>query len=306
MRQARTREQLWSQIRSWRAAGKRIALVPTMGNLHDGHLALVEAARRHADRVITSIYVNPTQFAAGEDLARYPRTPEDDLRRLRAAHCDLAFLPDDGAIYPFGLDGATQLRAAPALAGILEGAFRPGHFDGVVTVVARLLNLCSPDLAVFGEKDYQQLLVVRRMVEDLGYPLRILPVPTVRERGGLALSSRNRFLDESERGAAMGLSVVLRDAAGQVGQGDADYHGVEREAVERLQREGLRVDYVAVRRALDLDEPDRGDRDLRVLAAAWCGQTRLIDNCPATAPDLTVQATTRPTSRPTTRPTRRA
>ena len=285
MQQARTREQLWSRIRPWRAAGERIALVPTMGNLHDGHLALVEAARRHADRVITSIYVNPAQFGVGEDFARYPRTPEDDLQRLRAARSDLAVLPDDAAIYPLGLDGATQLRAAPALAGILEGAFRPGHFDGVVTVVARLLNLCAPDLAVFGEKDYQQLLVVLRMVEDLGYPLRIMPVPTVRERGGLALSSRNRFLGEGERGAANRLSAILRDAAGQVGQGAADHQEVEREAVERLQREGLRVDYVAVRRALDLGEPGHGDRDLRVLAAAWCGQTRLIDNWPATGPE---------------------
>ena len=281
MRQARTREQLWSQIRPWRAAGQRVALVPTMGNLHDGHVALVEAARRHADRVVTSIYVNPAQFGAGEDFARYPRTPEDDLQRLRAARCDLAFLPDDAAIYPLGLDGATQLRAAPALAGILEGAFRPGHFDGVVTVVARLLNLCAPDLAVFGEKDYQQLLVVRRMVEDLGYPLRILAVPTVREPGGLALSSRNRFLGQAERGAASRLSAILREAADQIGQGGEDHHEIEREAVDRLQREGLRVDYVAVRRALDLGEPKRGDRDLRVLAAAWCGQTRLIDNCPA-------------------------
>jgi pantoate--beta-alanine ligase len=297
MRQARTREQLWSQIRPWRAAGQRIALVPTMGNLHDGHLALVEAARRHADRVITSIYVNPAQFGAGEDFARYPRTPEDDLQRLRAARCDLAFVPDDAAIYPLGLDAATRLRAAPALAGILEGAFRPGHFDGVVTVVARLLNLCAPDLAVFGEKDYQQLLVVQRMVEDLGYPLRILPVPTVREPGGLALSSRNRFLGETERAAANRLSAVLREAAGQVGQGGADYHEVEREAVERLQREGLRVDYVAVRRALDLGEPGRGGRDLRVLAAAWCGQTRLIDNCPATGPDLTAHPTAHSTTR---------
>jgi pantoate--beta-alanine ligase len=285
MRQARTREQLWSQIRPWRAAGQRVALVPTMGNLHDGHVALVEAARRHADRVVTSIYVNPAQFGAGEDFARYPRTPEDDLQRLRAARCDLAFLPDDAAIYPLGLDGATQLRAAPALAGILEGAFRPGHFDGVVTVVARLLNLCAPDLAVFGEKDYQQLLVVRRMVEDLGYPLRILAVPTVREPGGLALSSRNRFLGQAERGAANRLSAILREAAGHIRQGGEDHHEVEREAVDRLQREGLRVDYVAVRRALDLGEPERGDRDLRVLAAAWCGQTRLIDNCPAQGAD---------------------
>jgi pantoate--beta-alanine ligase len=194
-------------------------------------------------------------------------------------------VPDDAAIYPLGLDGATLLRAAPALAGILEGVVRPGHFDGVVTVVARLLNLCAPDFAVFGEKDYQQLLVVRRMVEDLGYPLRIVPVPTVREPDGLALSSRNRFLGASERTAANRLSAVLRDAADQAGQDGADHREVERVALERLQQEGWRVDYVAVRRALDLGEPGRGDRDLRVLAAAWCGQTRLIDNCPASGPD---------------------
>lgn len=289
MRQARTREQLWSQILPWRETGQRIALVPTMGHLHDGHLALVEAARRQADRVITSIYVNPAQFGAGEDFARYPRTLEDDLQRLRAAQCDLAFVPDDTAIYPLGLDGATQVCAAPALAGILEGASRPGHFDGVVTVVARLLNLCAPDLAVFGEKDYQQLLVIRRMVEDLGYPLRILPVPTVREPGGLAMSSRNRYLDEAGRAVAGRLSAVLRDAARQIGQGIGqgvtDYRELERQAVERLQEEGFRVDYVAVRRAADLAEPSRGERDLRVLAAAWCGETRLIDNYPVPAAD---------------------
>ena len=166
MQQARTREQLWSVLRPWRLAGQSTALVPTMGNLHDGHLALVAAARQHADRVIVSIYVNPAQFGAGEDFSRYPRTLEDDLQRLEAAQCDLAFLPDDRAIYPLGLDGATQVRAAPALANVLEGAFRPGHFDGVVTVVARLLNLAAPAIAVFGEKDFQQLLVIRRLVED--------------------------------------------------------------------------------------------------------------------------------------------
>lgn len=281
MRQARTREQLWSQIRPWRAAGLRTALVPTMGSLHEGHLALVTAARQHADRVIASIYVNPAQFGAGEDFARYPRTVDTDLQRLAVARCDLAFVPDDATIYPHGLDGATQVRAAPGLANILEGAFRPGHFDGVVTVVARLLNLCAPDLAVFGEKDYQQLLVIRRLVEDLGYPLGILPVSTVREPGGLALSSRNRYLGETERVAADSLSAVLRDAAARLAQDGADRCEVEREAQERLRHKGLRVDYVAVRRALDLAEPQRDERNLRVLAAAWCGATRLIDNYPA-------------------------
>jgi pantoate--beta-alanine ligase len=255
-----------------------------MGNLHDGHLTLLAAARRHADRVIVSIYVNPAQFGAGEDFARYPRTLQADLQRLEAAHCDLAFMPDDTAIYPHGLEGATRVLAAPALANILEGAFRPGHFDGVVTVVARLLNLTAPDLAVFGEKDFQQLLVIRRLVDDLGYPVRILPVATVREPGGLALSSRNQYLDGGERVAAAALSAVLRDAAERIGDGQGDHRAVERDAHEQLRRKGLRVDYVAVRRCADLAESTPHDRDLRVLAAAWCGATRLIDNWPAGAP----------------------
>jgi pantoate--beta-alanine ligase len=249
-----------------------------MGNLHEGHLALVAAARQHADRVIASVYVNPAQFGAGEDFARYPRTLEADLQRLEAAQCDLAFLPDDRAIYPRGLEDATQVRAAPMLANMLEGAFRPGHFDGVVTVVARLLNLTAPDIAVFGEKDFQQLLVIRRLVEDLGYPVRILPVATVREPGGLALSSRNQYLDQAGRIAAVELSAALREAAQRIGRGGVGHREVEREARERLQRKGLRVDYVAVRRSADLDEATPGERDLRVLAAAWCGATRLIDN----------------------------
>jgi pantoate--beta-alanine ligase len=288
MQQARTREQLWAALQAWRLAGQSTALVPTMGNLHEGHLALVAAARRHADRVIASIYVNPAQFGAGEDFARYPRTLQADLQRLEAAHCDLAFLPDETAIYPHGLEGATRVRAAPALANILEGAFRPGHFDGVVTVVACLLNLTTPDLAVFGEKDFQQLLVIRRLVDDLGYPVRILPVATVREPGGLALSSRNQYLDSVERVAATALSAVLRDAAARVAKGMAggmaDHRAVEREAEEQLRLKGLRVDYVAVRRSADLAEASPRERDLRVLAAAWCGRTRLIDNWPAGAP----------------------
>jgi pantoate--beta-alanine ligase len=281
MQQARTREQLWSVLQPWRLAGQSTALVPTMGNLHDGHLALVAAARQHADRVIVSIYVNPAQFGAGEDFSRYPRTLDEDLRRLEDAQCDLVFVPDDRAIYPRGLDGATQVRAAPALANVLEGAFRPGHFDGVVTVVARLLNLAAPAIAVFGEKDFQQLLVIRRLVEDLGYPVRILPVATVREPGGLALSSRNQYLDHAGRVAAAELSAALREAGGRIGQGRFEHREVERAARDRLRRKGLRVDYVVVRRSADLGEAQPDDRDLRVLAAVWCGATRLIDNWPA-------------------------
>jgi len=278
MRQVQTREQLWAVVRNWRRAGQKIALVPTMGNLHQGHLALVAAGREQADRVITSIYVNPTQFGEGEDFGRYPRTLDDDLRQLEAAHCDLVFTPSDRVMYPRGPDDSTRVLATPALANKLEGASRPGHFDGVVTVVARLFNLVGPDLAVFGEKDWQQLLVIRRMVEDLAYPLQILTVATVRGPGGLALSSRNRYLDETQRTAAEQLNAVLRWAAERVAAAPGEHGAIEREARGRLEQQGLRVDYLTVLRAADLVEPEPGDRDLRVLAAVWSGSTRLIDN----------------------------
>jgi pantoate--beta-alanine ligase len=280
MQIARTREELWSFTGPWRREAVRVALVPTMGNLHQGHLALVQAARQRADRVIASIFVNPTQFGDGEDFHAYPRTLDADQRMLAKAGCDLAFVPDAHTMYPLGLGDAVRLRAAPSLANTLEGEFRPGHFDGVVTVVARLFNLTTPDLAVFGEKDFQQLLVIRRMVEDLGYPLQILAVPTVRGQGGLALSSRNAYLDDEGRQLAGRLNEVLREAAGRIASGDADREAVEAEVRDRLQHAGMRVDYAAVRRESDLAVPGAGDRMLRILAAAWCGTTRLIDNVP--------------------------
>lgn len=279
MQQARTREQLWAVLRAWRRAGGRIALVPTMGSLHEGHLALVAAAREHADRVVASIYVNPTQFGEGEDYERYPRTPDEDRQALQAAGCDLLFTPADRTMYPGGLADATGIRAPHTLSSILEGATRPGHFDGVVTVVARLFNLVGPDLAVFGEKDYQQLLVIRRLVEDLGYPLRVVAVPTVRGPGGLALSSRNRYLENAQRGSAEHLNGILRSTAERVIGSPSSWREAEQEARTLLEQRGLRVDYVAVRRAADLGPPLPADRDLRVLAAVWCADTRLIDNC---------------------------
>lgn len=280
MQRVESREQLWSFTRSWRKDGLQTALVPTMGNLHEGHLELVRAARRNADRVIVSIYVNPTQFGEGEDFESYPRTLDADLQKLEAAACDLAFIPDNATMYPLGTGQAVQVRAAPALSAVLEGACRPGHFDGVVTVVARLFNLVYPDIAVFGEKDYQQLLVIQQMVEDLGYPLRILPVATVRESSGLARSSRNNYLDHEQMQAAVQLNSVLADAARRVTAEGQEPALAERLAVGELERLGFRVDYVALRRASDLAEPGTGDRDLRILAAAHCGRTRLIDNLP--------------------------
>lgn len=271
---------LRAALTEWRRVGEGIALVPTMGNLHEGHLALVDCARRHADRVVTSVYVNPTQFGEGEDFESYPRSLDADREKLEAAACDLLFAPASEVLYPFGVDNAILLRAPAELAGRLEGRFRPGHFDGVVSIVTRLFNLVEPDCAVFGEKDYQQLLMVRRMVEDLGYPIEIIAVETRRAASGLALSTRNAYLDAGQLKAAEALNGVLRKAASLAQGPDADFGAAEAEARDALEALGMRVDYVAVRRARDLAPPvSRGD-ELRILAAAWCGSTRLIDNLP--------------------------
>ena len=271
-------EQLEAVTGQWRQKGLKIALVPTMGNLHEGHLALVEAAQNEADRVVCSLYVNPTQFGEDEDFERYPRTLEADITLLQEAECDVLFTPDSRVVYPNGLDNAVHLVASPDLAASLEGANRPGHFDGVVSVVARLFNMVKPDIAVFGEKDYQQLLVIRRLVEDLGYRIRILPVPTVREPSGLAMSSRNNYLEPLQREAASHLQTVLQETASRVKGGQAEMKKLELEAEIKLEQHGLRVDYFAVRCSEDLAIPQKGDRHLRILAAVWCGNTRLIDN----------------------------
>lgn len=278
METAKDRLILWHSTRNWRRDGKTIALVPTMGNLHEGHIALVRKAKTLADRVVTSIYVNPTQFRAGEDLDSYPRTPDADITALDEAQCDLVFMPGVETMYPHGLSSAFMLHAPEELASVLEGEFRPGHFDGVVTVVARLFNLVKPDVAVFGEKDFQQLLIIRRMVDDLGYDIAIEGLATVRDETGLALSSRNRYLDSEQKEAARNLSRVLRTVADRIGQGRVDLDQLEQEAVQQLKEFGLKADYVSVRRETDLKLPVPGDHALRVLAAAWCGPTRLIDN----------------------------
>lgn len=277
MRQVSDREELWSVTRRWKREGRVSALVPTMGNLHAGHLALVAAAGESADRIIASIYVNPTQFGEGEDFSRYPRTLQQDIDKLEAAGCDLVFTPDDNTMYPFPEESAVKVKAAPDLAGDLEGAQRPGHFDGVTTVVARLFNLVSPDIAVFGEKDYQQLLIIKRLVDDLGYPIRILPVPTVREQGGLAMSSRNQYLGPDQRDAAVILNRALRETA-LAWQGGAPRDESENRGITILAAAGFKVDYVAIRKAANLGIPAPGEAGLRVLAAARLGQTRLIDN----------------------------
>lgn len=266
-----------SLVAAWRAAGQRIAFVPTMGNLHAGHIHLVDEAHRYADRVVASIFVNPLQFGPSEDFAAYPRTLAADQEKLAAAGCDLLFAPGEREMYPLGCEGLTCVEV-PGLSDILCGAFRPGHFRGVATVVSKLFHIVQPDVALFGEKDYQQLLVIRRMVRDLDMPVEIIGVATVREADGLALSSRNGYLSADERRLAAGLYAALQALAAQLREGRQDYAALEAAAVARLEQAGFRPDYVSVRRAADLGLPQAGERRLVVLVAARLGKTRLIDN----------------------------
>lgn len=256
-------------IAGWRAAGKTVGLVPTMGALHAGHLSLVEATRRAgADHVVVSIFVNPTQFGPNEDLSKYPRQEVLDLERLGAVGADLAYLPTVGEIYPDGF--ATMVVPAGTIVADLEATFRPGHFSGVATVVAKLLIQVAPDIAAFGEKDYQQLLVIRRMARDLDIPCRILPVPTVRDDHGLALSSRNAYLTPDQLAIARRLNEVL----GEIARGSMP---VEEGSARLLQAGFDAVDYLALRDAETLDAPVEG-RARRVLVVARLGSVRLLDN----------------------------
>lgn len=268
---------LRSQLRAWREAGDRIAFVPTMGNLHAGHLKLVKAAREHGQRIIVSIFVNPMQFDREDDFAAYPRTRQDDLKVLAGASVDLAFLPTETEIYPRPMEQMTFVEV-PGLGEELEGAERPGHFRGVSTVVARLFNLIAPDVAVFGKKDYQQLMLIRRMVDDLGLTIGIVGVETEREASGLALSSRNGYLTEAERNQAPALYAALVRCRDHVIRHPDQIAKAEVEAIKALESTGFRPDYISVRRQSDLQRPGKFDADLVILAAAWLGKARLIDN----------------------------
>ena len=274
-----TIEAVRAHVRAWRSKGQRIGFVPTMGNLHAGHLSLLAAARYRADRVIASVFVNPLQFGPQEDFARYPRTPIEDVRLLAEAQCDLLFAPGVSEIYP---DGGTQptLVSVRGLSEILCGQFRPGHFDGVVTVVAKLFGIVAPDVAIFGEKDYQQYLLIRRMTLDLALPVEVIGAPTVRANDGLALSSRNRYLTPAERARAPAIYQALRAAVGRIDAGDRDYEGIERAGREALERAQMAPDYFSIRNAVDLSVPAEAS-DLIVLTAARLGRSRLIDNLPA-------------------------
>jgi pantoate--beta-alanine ligase len=274
---ARTVAGLRQAVGGWRAKGERVGLVPTMGALHRGHLALVAAARGQCERVVASLFVNPKQFGPREDFAAYPRDEAADLAKFRESGVDLVFAPSVEEMYPPGF--ASNIRIA-GVSESLEGAHRPGHFDGVATVVAKLLLQCLPDAAFFGEKDYQQLMVVRRLVRDLDIPVRIEGVATVREPDGLALSSRNVYLSTEERRVAPLLHQVLNDTASAlIRQADRVAASLE-EGVVTLQRAGFAVDYLELRDAADLSPMMTLDRPARLLAAARLGRTRLIDNIP--------------------------
>ena len=267
---------LRQQLATWRGQGERIVLVPTMGNLHAGHIDLIHAARQQGGKVVASVFVNPLQFDRSEDLKRYPRTlPEDEIK-LSAADCDLLFAPSVEDMYPHGLPLTTQVLVS-GITDTLEGAFRPGHFAGVTTVVNLLFNLVQPDVALFGEKDWQQLAVVRRMVRDLQLPITVLGVPTRRDADGLALSSRNQFLLPEQRHTATVIYATLMTIAHELKQGSRDYSGLESAGMQALAAHGFEPQYVAIR-SPDLESPDHANRHLVVLAAAFLGSTRLIDN----------------------------
>jgi pantoate--beta-alanine ligase len=268
---------LRSEVAAAKRAGKRVAFVPTMGSLHAGHLKLIEEARKRADVVVASIYVNPMQFGPQEDFASYPRSPQEDTQALTAAGTDLLFMPTDAEIYPRGVAAQTFVEV-PRLGTILCGAFRPGHFRGVTTVVNRLFNLVQPDIAVFGKKDYQQLLLIRLMVADLGLPIEIIGVDTVREADGLALSSRNKYLRPEERKLAPRLFQLLKNMRHETLRLRHVPWEAEEQAMVELQRLGFRAEYLSIVRQQDLASPTGKDKQLAVLVAAWLGRTRLIDN----------------------------
>ncbi len=277
MRIVHTVVELRAAVAAWHAAGERVAFVPTMGNLHAGHYSLVALGRAQATRVLASVFVNPTQFGPSEDYARYPRTLEADAAGLAAHGCDLLYAPTVEEMYPYGVEAAVRMHV-PRLGDTLCGAFRPGHFDGVATVVTRLLSMAQADLAIFGQKDYQQALVIRHLARDLALPGTIVVGPTVRESNGLAMSSRNQYLSAAERERAGAIHATLRWIEAQVLAGVAP-GTLEPRALARLEDAGLRPEYAAIRSAHDLSVPEPGRRqDLVALIAARLGTARLIDN----------------------------
>jgi len=272
-------------LREWRRAQQEVALVPTMGNLHDGHLQLVKNALQHCDTVVVSIFVNPMQFGPNEDLDSYPRTLEADCSALETLGVSAVFTPTVNDVYPRGLEQQTKV-SVPGISNILCGASRPGHFEGVATIVCKLFNMVQPHVAVFGEKDYQQLQVIRLMTQDLSLPVDVVGVPTQREASGLALSSRNGYLTAEEKTQATALYKSLQDA--KVGlEREEDFEQVESQAAQQLGKAGFKVDYFSIRNADDLQPPSEKDEKWVILAAAFLGKTRLIDNLQVDNPATT-------------------
>jgi pantoate--beta-alanine ligase len=266
-----------AHVARWREQKQRVVFVPTMGNLHAGHVSLIEAARSHGDRFVASIFVNPMQFGPNEDFAHYPRTPSQDAKMLEDAGCDLMFMPEVGEIYPNGADQATRVEV-PGISDILCGEFRPGHFEGVATVVAKLFHIVDPDVAIFGEKDFQQLTVIRRMVADLCLRVAIVGAPTVRESDGLAMSSRNQYLDEAQRQVAPTIYRQLNQAVAALKAGVRDFARIETAGIAALNDAGFRTDYFAVRDARTLAPARPDTKHFVVLTASRLGKARLIDN----------------------------
>lgn len=278
MESVTTAAELRERVAAWRRDGARVAFVPTMGNLHAGHYSLVSIAREKADRIVASVFVNPTQFGPSEDFASYPRTLETDRAGLEAHGCDLLFAPGVADVYPFGTDAGVRVDV-PVVSATLEGALRPGHFSGVATVVTKLFNLVQPDTAIFGQKDYQQLLVIRRLVRDLGLPIEIVAAPTMREANGLAMSSRNQYLSADERQRAGIIHKTLLRMCAAARAGEQQFASIQNDARRALEAEGLAVDYAVLRQAEDLAEPAPQQRHgLIALIAAKLGRARLIDN----------------------------
>ena len=268
---------LRNEIESWRQVGESVALVPTMGNLHKGHVNLFNLAHEHAERVVVSIFVNPTQFGPGDDYAEYPRTLDTDARRLARSDVDVLFSPSTEEIYPEGCEQMTSI-SVKRLSEMFCGVARPGHFDGVTSVVCRLFNIIAPDVAIFGQKDYQQLLILRRMVSDLHIPVKIIAGQTQREKSGLAMSSRNQYLSEEEQKVAPTIYWSLADCRQQLLDGQRDFDRLEAEGLDRLQAAGLEPEFFAIRKAANLLPPDADSERLVILTGAQLGAARLIDN----------------------------
>ncbi|EGH73774.1 pantoate--beta-alanine ligase [Pseudomonas syringae] len=277
MNTVKTVQDLRAAVARARSEGKRIALTPTMGNLHSGHAALVTKATQRADFVVATIFVNPLQFGPNEDLATYPRTLAADQEKLLQAGCNLLFTPSVEEMYPHGMADQT-LVSVPHLSQGLCGASRPGHFEGVATVVSKLFNMVQPDLAIFGKKDFQQLAVIRAMVRDLNMPIQIIGEPTVRADDGLALSSRNGYLSDAQRAAAPALYQAIRQTADVISAGEQDFDALLASKKQQLEAAGFRIDYLEIRDATSLRPATADNRDVVILAAAFLGKTRLIDN----------------------------